>query len=63
MASIIEVLEMAKARVHNTLLDCNTITSVCIVESKLIIELENGRNFALSIDEVKHQAKEYIEEL
>ena len=55
---MIEVLEMAKARVHNAILDCNTITSVWIDGNQLVIELESGRNFALSMGEVKHQAKE-----
>ena len=63
MSDITAVLKMAQVRVHNTLLDCDTIGSVYVSNNKLVLELANGRNFELSESEVKHQAKEFIEEI
>jgi nitrate/TMAO reductase-like tetraheme cytochrome c subunit len=62
MSNITTVLKMAETRIHNTLLDCDVIGAVFVCDNKLIIELTNGRNFELSKTEVKHQAKEFIEE-
>ena len=63
MSNITTVLKMAETRIHNTLLDCDTIGSVHISNGKLVLELTNGRNFEISDREIRHQAKEFIEEL
>jgi len=63
MSDITAVLKMAQTRIHNTILDCDTIGSVHITNGKLVLELTNGRNFELSESEVKHQAKEFVEEI